>query len=397
MGGLINTIKEYGLKLDEKMYKLFEKLPIREDYLVFESEGDLSDNSYALFNYLKENDYLKKYKVMWLLDDLSNAKEFENTIFEKKRTSKPSIRRNMFLARAKYYIYDHRNVLEEVGRRPETKAIYLSHGFGYKAGKGKPIDDPDKIFDKMICTGELAAEGLSAFWGTNINKTVPLGYSRMDYFFKNDPKVKEIINGQFHFDNYDKVILWMPTFRQTANKYISEDYIQNETGLPFFNTKNDLDNFNTFLKDNSLLFVLKLHHLQASLPIFSEKFSNILIVNDSQLKKLNVQLYQFIPLSDGLITDYSSISVDYMLLDKPIVYILDDLPQYQASRGIWPENVLDYMTGYQVYDIDALKSAIIDIKDGNDKYRELRNEKIGIFHTHKDGNTSKRIVEYLEL
>lgn len=57
----------------------------------------------------------------------------------------------------------------------------------------------------------------------------------MNYYQKNDFK-----------DNFEKVLLWMPTFRQSYNKELSEDYINNETGLPLFNSYDSMKLMNDF-------------------------------------------------------------------------------------------------------------------------------------------------------
>ena len=181
------------------------------------------------------------------------------------------------------------------------------------------------------------------------------------------------------------------------NKDLSENYLTNETGLPIFSQEKELTDFDRFLQKEQVLFILKLHHLQAQLPVFKKKFSNIMILNDQDLMKQDIRLYQFIALTDALVTDYSSISVDYMLLDRPVIYTLDDYEKYNASRGIWPENAIDYMKGHHIYCIKDLEDSILELVKGLDRYKEDRNNVIHYFHKYIDGESSKRIVEYLGL
>ena len=135
-----------------------------------------------------------------------------------------------------------------------------------------------------------------------------------------------------------------------------------------FNSLNSLKEFNDYLKKINSLVILKIHHLQKNERVFSEVYSNILFVSDENINQLGFQLYQFIPLTDALITDYSSISADYMLLNKPMIFILDDYEQYNKSRGIIPDNAKELWTGDQVYTIDELINAMNDIVSGKDKY-----------------------------
>ena len=118
---------------------------------------------------------------------------------------------------------------------------------------------------------------------------------------------------------------------------------------------------------------------------------------DEDIKNQGLQLYQFIPVFDALITDYSSISTDYFLLDKPIIYILDDIEEYKKSRGLYPPNAIDFMPGDHVVNISQLENAIERIVNGIDFYKNERNILLPKFHAYQDGNASKRILNHLEI
>ena len=108
---------------------------------------------------------------------------------------------------------------------------------------------------------------------------------------------------------------------------------------------------------------------------------------------MGIQLYQFIPLSDALITDYSSVSVDYLLLNKPIIYTLDDYEEYARSRGFCLDNAINYMKGYHVYDEKGLEDSLIEISNGVDRYAQERETIAKEFHSYRDGNASARILK----
>ena len=76
--GVLQSLKivrqKLNYKINNMIYYLCWLFPVNKKLIVFESEGDLSDNAYALFAYMDEAILLKKYKVVWLVDNLSKAR-----------------------------------------------------------------------------------------------------------------------------------------------------------------------------------------------------------------------------------------------------------------------------------------------------------------------------------
>lgn len=73
---------------------------------------------------------------------------------------------------------------------------------------------------------------------------------------------------------------------------------------------------------------------------------------------------------DGLISDYSSIAVDYMLLDRPLGYVLTDLESYRNTRGFVFENPEAYMPGEKIYNLEDLKDYFSHIAVGEDPLKK---------------------------
>lgn len=95
----------------------------------------------------------------------------------------------------------------------------------------------------------------------------------------------------------------MPTFRKSNNETLSEDYIENQTGFPIFETKNSLQQFSHFLKARNVLLVFKLHHMKTKLQMLQIHFDSIHLVRDEDLLEMGMQLYQFISMADATISD----------------------------------------------------------------------------------------------
>jgi CDP-glycerol glycerophosphotransferase (TagB/SpsB family) len=72
----------------------------------------------------------------------------------------------------------------------------------------------------------------------------------------------------------------------------------------------------------------------------------------------------YLPLCDVLVTDYSSLAFDFMLLDRPIVYFVPDLDDYTRYRGLYFDP-LEMMPGPLVGDPEELVSHVSAALDGD--------------------------------
>ena len=379
-------------------YDICKILPINKRLIVFESDGDLCDNSYAFYNYLRLNGYLKKYKAVWLVNDIELARTYNyiSTDYVVKNPTHIELKRAFYLATCKWYLYDHCNLLRSLKKRKECVSINLWHGCAFKRGKG---DDGSYIkgTNKIFITGKVFIETQMDAFKCSADKFIDIGYPRNDYLFQPITELQTTFADAFGMRKYKKVVLWMPTFRKCDNLALSEEYFSSATGLPILEHFDDITGFNDFLKKLNCLCVFKVHHLQSEMPVYKHKYSNIILLKDDDIKKFGLQLYQVLPLVDTLITDYSSVATDFMLLNRPIIYTMDDYEEYKNSRGFIPNDPIGYYVGYHATNKEMLEGAIKEISTGVDKYADDRKKVIPIMHTWPDGNTSKRIVDYLNL
>lgn len=398
-GGLKDTIKWISCCLADKInrvsLKLFRRLRIHDNLIVLESEGDFSDNSQALYQYMTDNGYLKKYNVVWLVNNKTKFKamRLQNTKFCSKKWGRCHVNTSYYLGICKYYIYDHNNLLYDA-RRKEQLVIFLGHGCTFKAPSK---DAMPCLSDEVYVTGKLCRESVAAWCNAKVETLFDIGYPRLDYWFFPENDAQEKFKIKYGLNQYSCVFLWMPTFRKSVNKNLSEDYFQSTTGLPILMEEEQLEQFDKYLCERNYLCIFKIHHLQAKQNSFRKPFTNIILINDEAIYQYNLQLYQFIPLSDALVTDYSSVANDYLLLDRPIIFTLDDYEEYKKSRGFCVDNAIDFFAGYHVYDVEELQSAMDEIGDGIDKFKNDRQKLLPMAHTYTDGHAAKRILDRLNI
>ncbi len=391
---IIDALKKIKHEYKTIPYRFFCLFPVDPKRILFESEGDFSDNSYALFDYMRRNGFFKKYKPVWLISRPVINADLYNGVCIRKSSGIFRLRRVYYLATSKYYIYDHNNVLNNLPIREEQILVNLWHGCPFKRGKGASAEKSNKE-DVVAATSDFWKEYMASFLLCDVRKVQSLGFPRNDYFFYTDEKALQKWESEEGWNRFTKIVFWMPTFRKSKNVSLSENYFVAETGLPIVKTIEDMQCLNTIFRDMDSLLVFKVHRLQAECSAFNQQYSNIRILKDEDILKKGLQLYQIISLSDALITDYSSISNDYLLLDRPMIFTLDDYEEYKRSRGFTMEDPIRYFPGHHVYNRTELFDAIQTVLSGKDLYKKERGEVCSLLHKFKDGNSSQRILDYI--
>jgi CDP-glycerol glycerophosphotransferase (TagB/SpsB family) len=74
-------------------------------------------------------------------------------------------------------------------------------------------------------------------------------------------------------------------------------------------------------------------------------FSNIHLLDNMKLVENDIQINHLLGYADALISDYSSAAVDYLVLDRPIAFTLDDVEEYNNSRGFVFDNIREWLPG----------------------------------------------------
>ena len=365
------------------LYAFFRLFPINRRLIVFESEPDFCDNTWALYQYLKGG---KKYRFIWVVAYPERYDNTSDTVFISRLGPGLRLKSYYYHARAAFLIFSHCTLPDHI-RNKDQVLIYTSHGCAIKAGKGAG----SLHFDYTLSLGKNVIGAQAAFCGCDREIVIPLGYPRNDILLQNRGTGGE---NPFSTGKNRKVILWMPTFRASPREAISEDSCDTQTGLPLFVDNESLDELNSFLQENDVEIILKIHHLQSRKPTYERSYSHLVFLTDEAIRKKGLQLYEIVGKSDALITDYSSISFDYYLVDKPIGFILDDMASYQSDRGFVWDDILQVMPGHHIFDKDAFFRFLQEVMSGEDRFASKREETMHFVFDNPDGRSSERFEDY---
>lgn len=378
--GLIKQIKE-----------IFWKLPLRK-IIVFESAPDYACNTYPVFLELKK--MLPDYKMVWYTFQGTEPVEGVDGIYTSNGQGvRQDLLREYYDHYAKAFISCNRVYRKT---RPEQLSLFLCHGSKtkktrgkYEVGEGVDYINVQSHFFDDICAYEYncPAENL-----------VHLGYPRCDWLFETPETVREKVR-RLEL-NAQRYVIWLPTFRK-HKKAKGPDRMDlqkyGSMGMPLVYSQEDLMKLNAFLAQMDICILYKPHPAQDISSLKAANASHIRIINDQDLADRGLQLYEVLAGSSGLITDYSSVYFDYLLLDRPIATTTDDIDEWKQMTGFAFDLDAFYdRSTIRCPDLDALTAFLSDVCGGRDEKALGRNEIRALTNIWNDGNSARRVAEFIK-
>ncbi len=381
--------------LFDLLFRVFSVLPTKKR-IIFESNPELTCNTYPVYRYLLEKGINKNYEFVWLTNDASkyNNADYENTKFINHTKTAKSFTQKLktiyYISTAKALVYSNK-LLGTHGKN--RTSLWLQHGMPLKASNGTYCIKNNCT--AALCVSEFFADNFSSDARVDKDKMIFMGFPRNDLLLTENNSLEK-----FGFESYDKVIFWLPTYRQrttAAKNKIAKSFEMERkgTGIPAIETAEEMAKVNDFLKANNCLLILKPHPVQDLSAMKESSLSNFFIINDNTLKEKNVQLYELLGRCDAMITDYSSVYYDYLLTDKPMGLTIGDIGEYIAKRGFVYRNPLDILKGEYIYDTDGLISFLSNVKNENDIAKEERTKVKEMIHTIQDAKSAQMVGNYI--
>ena len=121
--------------------------------------------------------------------------------------------------------------------------------------------------------------------------------------------------------------------------------------------------------------------------------NDVLELTDNMLFDADVRYTEILNAFDVMISDYSSIVFDYLLLDRPVIYLIPDYEEYRSQRGFVFRNIDSYMPGDKAFDFRQMLDALQRVFDGADGYQEARGFVLSQRFDYRDNQSSKRCLE----
>ena len=352
------------------------RYPVDDTLIILRSFPDYADNARALADYMLENGYGSKYKIYFDVSDLHKVKRWNKKVSFISCESKIGIYHLKTLRKiytAGFLMSTHRPILIRNRARKGQMIINLWHGCGYK-DKSISQGKVPANFDFALVPGKLFIEPKSHFWNISKENILPLGYPRYDWLKQKDVTAQQLLDS-YKKNEQSKVVMWMPTYRADKNGvYTETDTI---TQFPLIDKVERWYELDRACADLHVVLLVKLHPFQKEYDIPFTKFNYIKEIDNSVFDNADIPMYRFIGLTDALISDYSSVAVDYLIVNRPMAFTLDDFEEYRSNRGFVFDDPRAYMPGHHLYSFQDLKGFLTDVAVGKDEYQRKRKQMYG--------------------
>ncbi len=259
-----------------------------------------------------------------------------------------------------------------VARKP---LVNLWHGDG-------PKDVTPRSRSELIASTYVV--GSSTLF-THLGKCVPFEVSTERAIVTGNPRTDQLwrpaseqqlrglgIDGDF--------VVWMPTYRRaravgavlTSDAGAADDAAQEAA----------VGRLLEGLQERGMQLVVKPHPMDADRRA-DDRWTT---VTEDELVRAGVSLYELLGASAGLVTDYSSVWTDYLLLDRPMAFLVTDRRAF--GKRLVPADVLDWLPG-QVVEGDAFGHFLADLDAAGalgSAQREQVARRIGLNRTRTAGD-----------
>lgn len=390
---LLHLLKEAFLAVFDNLFYFISFFVKKDDQLwVFGSVfgTQYADNSKYFFEYV--SNCHPEIRSIWFSDNPAVVLSLRNKGYEAYRFYDP---RGILLAlRARVGFISHSSVrdIRPFVFVPSTVLVNLWHGIPLKK---IALDDnvsevrnstffiPFKKLPYLLCPGFrrqpdllIAASSedqnnFSTAFNYPLDKIVITGYPRNDVILETKAKSAE--------STLVKKGIYVPTFR--GKEGADFDF--------FVQFGFDVDVFDQFLSECDVQLYLKLHHFNLPTAEIQQSIraaQNIFFYHGADVYG---EFNEF----DFLITDFSSIYFDFLLLERPIIFAPFDMAGFEDSVRQLYYDYEEVTPGPKAYDWPQVMKCIKRLQNNPHEYGDVLVSTRTMFHNYVDSGSSKRVYE----
>lgn len=278
-------------------------------------------------------------------------------------------------------ISDHGlHLLQLLLKFTEIKFVDVWHGIPFKGFTAEDFT-LQRQYDETWVSSKLLRRLYIDTFGFQKDRVYATGYGRTDLvlgYHSTSLQIREKLN--IPIDK--KVILFAPTWKQDK---------KNRDEIPFNLTQEHfLNSLENFAANNNAFLIIR-YHLNSKQ---GGNFDNQNVLHLPLQKHPNSE--ELLAVTDVLITDWSSIAFDMMVLNKPIIF-LDVPPPFKNGFSLPP----DYRVGDLVKNLQELLESLSEACLAEDRYlhkydNDYQRVKALVYDDTLDGKSTDRYISQLQ-
>lgn len=370
------------IELIRRFIHWIHRMVPKENHAVIYGWPDFEDNTIALEQHLQNRGL---NQVILLI----TGKHCGHTIELGDITQvvrKNSVKGLWYFLKAKYVFFTH----------PCFVRHFPDNVVSVNVWHGMPIKRIGRMLDKHQEIQASYTLATSPLWKDIVHQSLPpkkeiliTGLPRNDHLFT----PRDEVFSKLRIENSQRLIAWLPTYRKSVRGEIRRDGNDYENIFEMPDIEPVL--LNSVLRANHASLWIKPHPMASGLS--AREWSHIRIVEDHSLREDDLSLYQLLGASDLLITDISSVLIDFLLIDKPVIHAFPDIEEYKNSRGFSVDPIEDYFAGEVVSNQEELIAALEVELRAEDPHAKKRRALRDLSHTHQDNKATERLLEAVGL
>lgn len=365
--------------------KQFSKLPIKENWVMFESffGRQYSDSPRSIYEYMAQNND-NNYRFIWTIEDKKTDIPYGAT-----KVKRYSLRYVYYLARCKYFVF---NVRQPQMFKKRDGMVFLEtwHGTPLK----RLVFDQEEVlaatplykeqffrqakeWDYLVAPNEFSSE---VFRGCFMfqNTMLETGYPRNDVLHAKDrDEHARELRKQLGIPENKTTILYAPTWRD-------DEYY--DKGQYKFELKLNLQQMREELGDDYVVLLRTHYYIADAIDLSDMEGFAMNFCKHSDIAELYL-------VSDILITDYSSVFFDYAGLRRPVLFYTYDLEKYRDMLRGFYISIEEDVPGPLAFTTGEVISYIKNIDAVMEQYKERYDVFYKRFCSWEDGQAAKKVVE----
>lgn len=302
------------------IYKLYLKFSNKKLWVICEGKDDARDNGYILFKYIREthpevnayyaiNINCKSYKKVSELENIINFGSFKHWVYYIAASKNISNHKSANPNSALFYILHYYKIIK--GNR-----IFLQHGVTMNDVKFLHYNETK--FDLFVCGAAPEYNYILKNFGYSPEKISYLGFPRFDRLWNCEIQKKQIVI--------------MPTWRSWLGRETNilskkKDFQKSDYYKRYQNLINNYELIEFIEKNDINIYFYPHANMQKFINNFSTKSNNIRIVTED-----NYDIQSLISESSLMISDYSSVTIDFAYMQKPLIYYQFDKKEFRQNH-----------------------------------------------------------------